>query len=74
MEEQKQEKQEKQVYVNLRDLQERIKGYCPKTLAFVDETEFERGMRVGFNLAAALIQEPIDYVMMNPDTACVYRS
>lgn len=72
MEEQKQ--QEKQVYVNLRDLQERIMRYCPKTSLVAGETEFERGMRVGFNLAAALIQEPIDYVMMNPDTACVYRS
>lgn len=71
MEEQKQ--QEKQVYINLRDVQNRINSACPK-LPLDLGTDFERGICFGMKLAASIIQEPVDYVLMEPDRAMIYRS
>ncbi len=67
------QEQEKQVYINLRDVQNRIKSACPE-LPLDLGTDFERGIRFGMKLAAQLIQEPVDYVLMEPDRATLYRS
>ena len=69
------QKQEKQVYINLRDLQNRINSVCQKPLPLdLGGTDFERGICFGMKLAASLIQEPVDYVLMEPDRAMIYRS
>lgn len=67
------QKQEKQVYVNLRDVQNRINSAIPKPPLDIG-TDFERGISFGMALAAQLINGPVDYILMEPDRAMIYRS
>ena len=68
------QKQEKQVYINLLDLKKQIACSCPVVPMIGDATEYERGFYAGFRMALSMIQEPVDYVLMEPDRAMIYRS